>query len=298
MSVASQLAEQAAETLPADVTALSLRERVSLTARQNRFATAGAVILVLVLLLAFVVPIFYTVDPLAPQAAGALKPPSGAHLLGTDSIGRDLLARLIDAAQLDFMIAFAVAGLALVVGSIIGAIAGFAGRLVDDVVMRVVDVMLSFPAFILALAVTVMLGNRIGYVIAALAFAYTPFFVRLTRGEVLKIRDSEYADAARVVGNPAWRVAFRHVFPNSVAPAVVLGPIVLGWSILDAAALGFLGIGIRPPTSEWGVMVADGAQNIDSGEWWTWLFPGLAILIVVLAFNWVGDGLRNLFRSA
>jgi peptide/nickel transport system permease protein len=298
MSVASQLAEQAVETLPADVAALSLRERVALTARQNRFATAGVVILVLVLLLAFVVPIFYTVDPLEPQAAGALKPPSGAHLLGTDSIGRDLLARLIDAAQLDFMIAFAVAGLALVTGSIIGAIAGFAGRLVDDVVMRVVDVMLSFPAFILALAVTVMLGNRIGYVIAALAFAYTPFFVRLTRGEVLKIRDSEYADAARVVGNPAWRVAFRHVFPNSVAPAVVLGPIVLGWSILDAAALGFLGIGIRPPTSEWGVMVADGAQNIDSGEWWTWLFPGLAILIVVLAFNWIGDGLRNLFRSA
>jgi peptide/nickel transport system permease protein len=298
MSVASQVAEQAAETLHADVGALSLRERVALTARQNRFATAGAVILVLVLLLAFVVPLFYTVDPLAPQADGALKPPSGAHLLGTDSIGRDMLARLIDAAQLDFMIAFAVACLALVTGSVIGAIAGFAGRLVDDVVMRIVDVMLSFPAFILALAVTVMLGNRIGYVIAALAFAYTPSFVRLTRSEVLKIRDSEYADAARVVGNPAWRVAFRHVFPNSVAPAVVLGPIVLGWSILDAAALGFLGIGIRPPTSEWGVMVADGAQNIDSGEWWTWLFPGLAILIVVLAFNWVGDGLRNLFRSA
>ena len=134
----------------------------------------------------------------------------------------------------------------------LGAIAGFAGGFVDDVVMRIVDVMLSFPAFILALAVTVMLGNRIGYVIAALAFAYTPFFVRLTRGEVLKIRDSEYADAARVVGNPPWRVAFRHVFPNAVAPAVVLGPIVLGWAILDAAALGFLGIGIRPPTSRVG----------------------------------------------
>jgi peptide/nickel transport system permease protein len=196
------------------------------------------------------------------------------------------------------MIAFAVAGLALAAGCVVGAIAGFAGGLVDDAVMRFVDVMLSFPAFILALAVTVMLGNRIGYVIAALAFAYTPFFVRLTRGEVLKIRDSEYADAARVVGNPAWRVAFRHVFPNAVAPAVVLGPIVLGWAILDAAALGFLGIGIRSPTSEWGVMVADGAQNVDSGEWWTWLFPGLAILVVVLAFNWIGDGLRNLFRSA
>jgi peptide/nickel transport system permease protein len=298
VSVAGQVAEQTYETTHADIAALSLRERISLTARQNRFATAGVAILVAVIVLAFVAPLIYTVDPLEPQPAGPLQAPSGAHPLGTDSVGRDILARLIDAAQLDFMVAFAVTGLACGVGAIVGAVAGFAGRLVDDVVMRVVDVMLSFPAFILALAVTVMLGNRIGYVIAALAFAYTPFFIRLTRGEVLKIRDSEYADAARVVGNPAWRVAFRHVFPNSVAPAVVLAPIVLGWAILDAAALGFLGIGIRPPTSEWGVMVADGAQNVDSGEWWTWLFPGLAILLVVLAFNWIGDGLRNLFRSA
>jgi peptide/nickel transport system permease protein len=299
MSVAGQVVEQTYETaLDHEIAALSLRERLALTARQNRFATAGVVILVAILVLTFVVPVFYTVDPLAPQPAGALRPPGAGHPLGTDSVGRDMLARLIDAAQLDFMIAFAVAGLALLVGASVGAVAGFAGRLVDDVVMRIVDVMLSFPAFILALAITVMLGNRVGYVIAALALAYMPYFVRLTRGEVLKIRDSEYADAARVVGNPAWRVAFRHVFPNSVAPAVVLGPIVLGWAILDAAALGFLGIGIRPPTSEWGVMVADGAQNIDTGEWWTWLFPGLAILIVVLAFNWIGDGLRNLFRSA
>jgi peptide/nickel transport system permease protein len=298
VSVLGQIAEQAPEPVLAGTAALSLRERIALTARRNRFATAGAVILVLVLLAAFVVPLFYTVDPLAPQPGGALKAPSGAHPLGTDSIGRDMLARLLDAARLDFEIAFAVAAIALGIGSVVGAVAGYAGGLVDDVVMRVVDVMLSLPAFILALAVTAMLGNGIGYVIAALAFAYIPSFVRLTRGEVLKIRDSEYADAARVVGNPPWRVAFLHVFPNAVAPAVVLGSIVLGWAILDAAALGFLGIGIRPPTSEWGVMVADGAQNIDSGQWWTWLFPGLAILLVVLAFNWIGDGLRNLFRSA
>jgi peptide/nickel transport system permease protein len=298
MSVAGQVTEQTLETLHPDARALTLRERLSITARRNRFATAGAVIVVLVLVLAFLGPLIYTADPLAPQPEASLQAPSAEHPLGTDEIGRDILARLLDAARLDLMIAFAVAGLALVVGCVIGAIAGFAGGIVDDVVMRIVDVMLSFPAFILALAVTVMLGNRIGYVIAALAFAYTPFFVRLTRGEVLKVRDSEYADAARVVGNPAWRVAFRHVFPNSVAPAIVLGPIVLGWAILDAAALGFLGIGIRPPTSEWGVMVAEGAKNIDSGEWWTWLFPGLTILLVVLAFNWVGDGLRNLFRSA
>jgi peptide/nickel transport system permease protein len=278
--------------------ALGFRERLAVTARRNRFATAGVVIVVVFLVLTFVVPIFYGADPDAVNPEETLAAPSGAHLLGTDALGRDILARVIDAGRLDFLIAFSVAGLALVAGSILGGIAGYVGGIVDDVIMRFVDLMLAFPAFILALVVTVMLGNRVGYVIAALAFAYTPFFIRLTRGEVLKIRDSEYADAARVVGNPAWRVAFRHVFPNAAAPAIVLATVVLGWAILDAAALGFLGIGIRPPTSEWGTMVADGASNIDSGEWWTWLFPGLAILLVVLAFNWVGDGLRNLLRSA
>jgi peptide/nickel transport system permease protein len=297
MSIAGQVIEQSADVAPHGVP-LTFRERLSLTARRNRLSTAGAVILALVLLATFLLPLVYTQDPLSVDPGAALTGPSWAHPLGTDQVGRDVLARLIDAGRLDFLIAFAVMGLALVAGTIVGAIAGYAGGVVEDAVMRVVDVMLSFPAFILGLTVTVMLGNKMGYVILALAFAYTPFFVRLTRGEVLKIRDSEYAEAARVVGNPPWRVAFRHVFPNAIAPAMVLGPIVLGWAILDAAALGFLGIGIRPPTSEWGVMVAEGAQNVDSGEWWTWLFPGLAILLVVLAFNWIGDGLRNLVRGA
>lgn len=297
MSIAGPIADPSAGP-PVLAAPLSFRERLGLTARRNRLATAGVAILLVTLLLTFVVPLVYPVDPLDVDSGNALAPPSAAHPLGTDDVGRDILARLADAGRLDMLIAFAVTGLALVVGSLLGAMAGYAGGLVDDVLMRIVDVMLSFPAFILALAVTVMLGNKVGYVIAALAVAYTPFFVRLTRGEVLKIRDSEYADAARVVGSPPWRVAFVHVFPNAVAPAVVLASIVLGWAILDAAALGFLGIGIKPPTSEWGTMVADGASNIDSGEWWTWVFPGAMILVVVLAFNWIGDGLRNLFRSA
>lgn len=276
----------------------TVRERLADVARHNRFAACGAAILVVAVLLAFVLPLIYTEDPLSPDAGAALVAPSGAHPFGTDELGRDILARLIAAARLDLLIAFAVTSIAMGIGTVVGTLAGYAGRIADDVVMRFVDVMLSFPAFILALAITVMLGNKVGYVIGALAFAYMPFFVRLTRGEALRIRDSEYADAARVVGNPAWRIALRHVFPNAVAPAVALAPIVLGWAILDAAALGFLGIGIRPPTSEWGIMVAGGAKNIASGEWWTWLFPGLAILIVVLGFNWVGDGVRKLVRSA
>ena len=295
------IAGQAADVFEAvDLRTLELRrsERIVLVVRQNKLAAAGLAIVVAALVLSLVVPLLYTVDPLKPSPDVSLQAPSGAHLLGTDTFGRDILSRILHATRLDFEIAFSVAGIALAVGTVLGAFAGYAGGIVDDVVMRIVDLMLSFPAFILALAITVMLGNRVLFVIAALAFAYTPYFVRLTRGEVLKLRDAEYADAARVVGNPPWRVAYRHVFPNSVAPAVVLGSIVLGWSILDASALGFLGIGIKPPTPEWGTMVADGSSNITTGQWWTWLFPGLAILLVVLSFNWIGDGLRNLLRSA
>lgn len=277
---------------------LGRRERVLLTARQNKLAAVGVAIVAAALAVSLLGPVVRPIDPLALDPEASLAAPSREHPLGTDTFGRDIFARVAHAARLDFTIAFSVTLLALAAGTLLGALAGYAGGILDDVVMRVVDLMLSFPAFILALAITVMLGNRVVYVVGALAFAYTPYFVRLTRGEVLKIRDSDYADAARVVGNPPWRVAYRHVFPNSVAPALVLGSIVLGWSILDASALGFLGIGIQPPTAEWGTMVADGSANISTGQWWTWLFPGLAILLVVLAFNWIGDGLRNLLRAA
>jgi peptide/nickel transport system permease protein len=295
------IAGQATDVLEAaDLQSLELRrsERVALVVRRNKLAVVGLVVVALALVLSLILPLVYTVDPLMPHPDVALEPPSSSHLLGTDTFGRDILSRILHATRLDFEIAFSVAGIALLIGALLGGFAGYAGGFFDDLVMRVVDLMLSFPAFILALAITVMLGNKVLFVIAALAFAYTPYFVRLTRGEVLKLRDSEYADAARVVGNPPWRVAYRHVFPNSVAPAIVLGSLVLGWAILDASALGFLGIGIRPPTPEWGTMVADGSANITSGQWWTWLFPGCAILIVVLSFNWIGDGLRNFFRSA
>ena len=295
------IAGQAVDVLEAvELQSLKLRrsERLALAVRRNKLAAVGVVVVFLGLVLSLIVPLVYTVNPLTPNPDIALQAPSSSHLLGTDTYGRDVLARILHATRLDFEIAFSVAGIALVAGAALGAFAGYAGGLLDDVLMRLVDLMLSFPAFILALAITVMLGNRVVFVIAALAFAYTPYFVRLTRGEVLKLRDAEYADAARVVGNPPWRVAYRHVFPNSVAPAVVLGSLVLGWAILDASALGFLGIGIKPPTPEWGTMVADGSANISTGQWWTWLFPGCAILIVVLSFNWIGDGLRNYLRSA
>lgn len=298
MAFAGQVSDQAGGGLDAPATELGRRQRLAAVTRESKQATVGLTIVVLALGLAFILPLLYRVDPLAVDGAAALKGPTAAHLLGTDTFGRDILARIVHAARLDFLVAFSVTALAFGIGSVVGAMAGYAGGWFDELVMRLVDLMLSFPAFILALAITVMMGNHLQNVIGAIAFAYTPYFVRLTRGEALKIRDSEYADAARVVGNPGWRVALIHVFPNAVSPGIVLASIVLGWAILDTSALGFLGIGIKPPTAEWGTMVADGSANISTGQWWTWLFPGAAILIVVLAFNWIGDGLRNFLRSA
>lgn len=297
MAIAGQAVEQLGEGVDASAADLTLRERVVRAARQNKIAVAGLILIVVIVLIALILPLIYTTDPQA-TSDNTLAAPSLDHPMGTDFFGRDVFARLLDAAKLDFRISILVTLLAFTAGTLIGAIAGYAGGLAEEAVMRLTDLLLSFPAFILALAITAMLGNEVKWVIVALGVAYTPYFIRLTRGEVLKIRDSEFADAARTVGASPWRVAVRHIFPNSVAPAFVLGTLVLGWSILDAAALGFLGIGIKPPTTEWGTMVAEGSENIVTGQWWTWFFPGMMILIVVLAFNWLGDGLRNTLRSA
>jgi peptide/nickel transport system permease protein len=297
VAIAGQASEQLGPLLDVSALQLSWRERLSIAARENRLAAAGVLVILLVVLLTMITPIFYTTDP-AITTEDTLEAPSADHLMGTDFFGRDVLARLLDAAKLDFRISILVTLLAFGIGSLVGAVAGYIGGLLEEAVMRLTDLLLSFPAFILALAITAMLGNEIKWVIVSLGIAYVPYFIRLTRGEVLKIRDSDFADAARTVGNSPWRVATRHIFPNSITGAFVLATLVLGWSILDAAALGFLGIGIKAPTTEWGTMVADGSANIVTGQWWTWFFPGMTILIVVLAFNWIGDGLRNLLRSA
>jgi peptide/nickel transport system permease protein len=173
-------------------------------------------------------------------------------------------------------------------------VAGYYGGWLDDIVMRLADVLFAFPAFILAMAITGVLGDSVPNVIIAIATAYTPFFIRLTRGEMLTVRAQQYADAARSVGNPRWRVLFVHLLPNALTPSLMQAPLVFGWAILDAAGLAFLGLGITPPTAEWGVLVSEGAQRLITGEWWVWLFPGTAIVLASLAFSLVGDSLRDL----
>lgn len=252
---------------------------------------------VLILFYAAVAVIGPEVAPYGPNATNpqaTLHAPSSDFWFGTDKFGRDILSRVVHATRLDLGIAFSVALSAFLVGASIGGISGYFGGGVDDVIMRVVDVLLAFPAFILAMALTGILGDTVPNVIAAISIAYVPYFIRLTRGEMLRIRTKQYADAAVAVGNPRWRVVLLHLLPNSLTPAFIQVTLVLGWAILDAAGLAFLGLGITPPTAEWGVMVAEGAQRIITGEWWTWLFPGLAIVIIAFAFSIVGDGLRDL----
>jgi len=232
-------------------------------------------------------------DPFATDPALQLLPPSPDHWFGTDNFGRDVLARIMAGAGTDLVIASLVTGIAFSIGIGVGALTAYRGGWLDDVVMRVVDIVQSFPSFVLALAITAVLGNSLRNVVIAIAVAYTPYFIRLTRAEVLSARRADYADNARAVGNPAWRVVVLHLLPNSINPALVAASLTMGWSILDASGLSFLGLGIKPPAAEWGVEVSEGASNIVTGEWWTSVFPGMAITLAVVAFNLLGDGLRD-----
>jgi peptide/nickel transport system permease protein len=213
--------------------------------------------------------------------------------MGTDQYGRDVFSRVVSAARLDLTVAIAITAIALTAGAVIGGLTGYFGGVLDDVLMRVIDVLLSFPAFVLAIGITAMLGNETRYVVVAVAVAYTPYFVRIVRSEMLSLREAEYAAAAKCVGNRRVRILAYHLLPNALPPALVQATLTLGWGILDTAGLSFLGVGIRPPTAEWGVLVSDGAQYINSGEWWISVFPGIAILISVLGFNLVGEWLRD-----
>ena len=257
----------------------------------------GLAILAVLLLLAIWGAVAPPHDPLATDPASQLLPPGPGHVLGTDKFGRDILSRIMAAAGLDLMLAAVVTAVAFTIGAVVGSLAAYRGGWIDDIVLRVVDVILAFPAFVLALAITAVLGNSVRNVIIAIAVAYTPYFIRLTRGEVLSARRSDYADNARAVGNPVWRIVLLHLLPNTITPALVQASLTMGWSILDASGLSFLGLGIKPPTPEWGVEVSDGASNIISGEWWTSVFPGLAITFAVLGFNLIGEAIRARFSQ-
>lgn len=262
--------------------------------QRNRMLLIGLLILITGIVAALVGPYLMPYGPLETNPSVKLEPPSLEHPMGTDNFGRDILVRVLYGIRLDLRIAFMVALTALFVGTLVGTFSGYYGGIIDDVVMRITDVMQAFPSFVLAMAITAMLGNTIPNVVIAIAISYVPYFVRLTRGEVLTARELGYAEAARCVGNPEWRIMYLHILPNCLTPALVQATLCLGWAILDASGLAFLGLGVRPPIPEGGVLVGEGAQYIISGEWWISVFPGAVIVLMAFGFNLIGDSLRDI----
>jgi len=233
-------------------------------------------------------------DPLATDAALGLSGPTAAHWFGTDQLGRDVFSRVLVATRLDLIMAFGAVLLSFAVGSVLGALGGFFGGWTDRIVGRVTDTIMAFPLFVLAMAVVAAMGNSVGNIVLATAIVNLPFYARLARAEVSVLRDSGMVEAARLVGNGEMGILFRHVYPNIVPTLVVQMSLNMGWTMLNAAGLSFIGLGVRPPTAEWGIMVSEGANFIVSGEWWVACFPGLALMAAVLCFNLLGDGLRDL----
>ncbi|PZP46612.1 MAG: peptide ABC transporter permease [Azospirillum brasilense] len=254
-------------------------------------ALGGVLLLVAVALLA---PWLAPYDPIATDVDIALRPPSATHWFGTDQLGRDILSRLLFGARLDLAIAVSAVILSFAIGAVIGSFCGYLGGRLDRVVGRFVDVLMAFPLFVLAMALVAALGNRVENVIYATALINLPFYIRFARTEVAVRRNAGWVEAARASGNGGARIVLCFLLPNILPNIAVQISLNLGWAILNAAGLSFLGLGITAPTPEWGIMVAEGARFITAGQWWLVAFPGLALMLTVLCFNLLGDGLRDI----
>jgi len=263
-------------------------------ARRNPVTLLGFAGLIAIALIAIFAPLLVPYSPNYTDAANSLQPPSGRHLFGTGIFGEDIFSRVLFGSRYDLGIALGAVGIGLTFGSAIGAIAGYIGGAVDETLMRFMDMVQAFPSFILALAVAGALGPSLPNLIAAIAVTNVPIYARLMRARLLSIRESQYALAAVGVGNPRRRVLYVHLLPNSFSPIFVQSTLQSGYAILDAAGLSFIGLGIRLPTPEWGVMISLGVTRIISGQWWPSFFPGLAIVITVMCFNLIGDSLQDL----
>jgi peptide/nickel transport system permease protein len=260
---------------------------------RNRAAVFGLVIIGVFFTLALAAPLVVSYAPEENHLDEALRDPSAGHLLGTDHLGRDILARLVYGARFSLVIGFAAVGMGLAIGVPVGAISGYYGGWVDLTIQRVIDVLLSFPGFLLALSLIAVLGVGLDKVIIAVGLGVLPAFVRLVRASTLSIRYRGYVEAAQAFGAPGGLIIWRHVLPNVRGPVVIQATLGLGSTLLTAAALGFLGLGVQGPTPEWGAMLGEGRQYIFSNPNLA-TFPGLAIFLTVLGFNLAGDGLRDM----
>lgn len=262
--------------------------------KKNKMAVAGLIILSLICFLAVFADVFFDYETMVIQQSAALrlKPPSPQHWLGTDEVGRDILARIVHGARVSLPVAFATIVIASVAGGILGAVAGYGSKMADNLIMRFMDIFLAIPSILMSIALVSALGPSMGNLLLAISISNIPPFARIVRSSVLTIRNEEYIEAARAIGAHDWRIIFRHIIPNCMAPIIVQVTLCIAGSILSIASLSFIGLGIQPPTPEWGSMLSGGRQYIRYA-WWVCAFPGIAIMLTILSLNLLGDGLRD-----
>ena len=261
---------------------------------ENPVTAAAFALFTFLVLCAVLGPALVPYDPLASDTARALSPPSAAHWFGTDQLGRDIFSRLVVATRLDLGIAVTAVALAFAIGTLSGLAAGYFGGWTDRIIGRIVDTIMAFPLFVLAMGIVAALGNTLANIVYATAIINLPIYARLARTEANVRREAGFVEAARLCGNSEARIVLAQLLPNVMPLMMVQVSLTLGYAILNAAGLSFIGLGVRPPTAEWGIMVAEGASFIVSGEWWAALFPGLFLMAAVFCFNLMGDGLRDI----
>ncbi len=259
----------------------------------NKLALLGGVVVVTLFVVSVLAPVLSPYDPDAIHVNEILMPPSRQHPLGTDELGRDVLSRMIWGSRISLKVGFVAVGIAIFIGVIVGAAAGYYGGWVDAVLMRFVDMMLCFPAFFLILAVIAILEPSIYNIMAVIGLTSWMGVARLVRAEFLRIREMDFVKAARSIGASDVRIIFRHILPNAMSPVLVAATLGVAGAILTESALSFLGIGVQPPTPSWGNMLTAGKDNMEIA-WWLSVFPGLAILVTVLGYNLLGEGLRDI----
>jgi peptide/nickel transport system permease protein len=284
-----------ATILVAPAPSRSVRDRRWSTLRRAaraRLAPFGAAVLLLAIAVALLAPVVAPYNPLKQNLNNTLARPDWTHLLGTDNVGRDVFSRVIYGTRVSLVAGFGSVVIAVLVGGLLGLLAGYAGGRVDNLVMRMMDAVLSFPPLVLALALGAVLGAGLTGVVIALGVVYTPTFARLMRGQVLSITAREYVDAARALGAPGWRIAWSHVLPNATAPIVVQASLSVAFAILAEASLSFLGLGIQPPAASWGSMINAGRGYLQQAPWIVF-GPGAALFITVVGLNFVGDAVRD-----
>lgn len=259
---------------------------------KNKNAVMGLVIVSIIVCVAVAGSLFAPYDPFIPAPLDRLQPPSMAHLCGTDSLGRDIFSRIIYGSRISLMIGLVSVAISLVPGTVLGLVAGYFGRTTDSVIMRIMDVLLAFPAILMAIFIAAILGPSLMNTMIAVGIVYIPHYARIVRSNVLQLKEQLFVQSVRHMGGSHFRTIFGHILPNALAPIIVYATLGMGTAVLQAAALGFLGLGAQPPQPEWGAMLSEGRQYIQLAPHVA-AFPGLAILFLVLGFNVFGDGLRD-----